>query len=165
MCRDQIGPAGLADALLVVLVRDEEEGRQCHHLPGDEEQHRVPGHHDHRHAGDQQIEEEPRRGGRSLATICDHVLGAVHGRERRQPEHRQQEEGGQCVDLLNPGDSVVITSTGGKIQITKLNTPPFTFASACAANSALCSQTTYAEATIPGTPEIDVDFASALCGK
>jgi hypothetical protein len=73
--------------------------------------------------------------------------------------------GGQCVDLLNPGDSVVITSTGGRIQITKLNTPPFTFASACAANSALCSHTTYAEATIPGTPEIDVDFASALCGK
>jgi hypothetical protein len=73
--------------------------------------------------------------------------------------------GGQCVDLLNPGDSAVITSTGGKIQISKVNTPPFTFASACAANSALCSQTTYAQASIPGTPEIDVDFASALCGK
>ena len=73
--------------------------------------------------------------------------------------------GGQCVDLLNPGDSAVITSTGGKIQITKVSTPPFTFASVCAANSALCSQTTYAQASIPGTPEIDVDFASALCGK
>ena len=36
---------------------------------------------------------------------------------------------------------------------------------ACAANAALCSQTTFAQATIPGTPEIDVDFASALCGK
>src|SRR6195952_4732131 len=72
---------------------------------------------------------------------------------------------GQCVDLLNPGDSAVITSTGGKIQINRVSTPPFTFASACAANSALCSQTTFAEATIPGTPEIDVDFASALCGK
>ena len=73
--------------------------------------------------------------------------------------------GGQCVDLLDPGNSVVITSTGGKIQISKVNTPPWTFASACAANSALCSQTTYAQANIPGTPEIDVDFASALCGK
>jgi ferric-dicitrate binding protein FerR (iron transport regulator) len=73
--------------------------------------------------------------------------------------------GGQCVDLLNPGDSAVITSTGGKIQIAKVGTPPWTFASACVANSALCSQTMYAEATIPGNPEIDVDFASALCGK
>jgi hypothetical protein len=72
---------------------------------------------------------------------------------------------GQCVDLLNPGDSAVITSTGGKIQIARVSSPPWTFAGACAANAALCSQTTFAQATIPGTPEIDVDFASALCGK
>jgi hypothetical protein len=73
--------------------------------------------------------------------------------------------GGQFVDLLYPGDTAVITSTGGKIQITKANSPPWTFAGACAANAALCGQTSYAELTIPGTPEIDVDFASALCGK
>jgi hypothetical protein len=73
--------------------------------------------------------------------------------------------GGQFVDLLNPGETAIITSTGGKIQITKSSSPPWTFASACAANSALCSQTMYAQANIPGTPEIDVDFASALCGK
>jgi FecR protein len=73
--------------------------------------------------------------------------------------------GGQCVDLLNPGDSAIITLTNGKIQITKTSSPPFSFASACTANPALCSQTRYAELTIPGTPEIDVDFASALCGK
>jgi hypothetical protein len=73
--------------------------------------------------------------------------------------------GGQCIDLLNPGDTAVITSANGKIQITKASSPPWTFASACAANAALCSQTTFAELNIPGTPEIDVDFASALCGK
>jgi hypothetical protein len=73
--------------------------------------------------------------------------------------------GGQFVDLLYPGDSVIITATGGKIQITKVSSPPWTFASACAANAALCSRTSYAELTIPDTPEIDVDFASALCGK
>jgi ferric-dicitrate binding protein FerR (iron transport regulator) len=72
---------------------------------------------------------------------------------------------GQCVDLLLPGDTAIITVTNGKIQITKASSPPWTFASACAANAALCSQTAFAEATIPGTPEIDVDFASALCGK
>ena len=69
--------------------------------------------------------------------------------------------GGQFVDLLYPGDSVIITSTGGKIQLTKVCSPPWTFASACAGNAALCSRTTFAEAV----PEIDVDFASALCGK
>src|SRR4051812_49397729 len=49
--------------------------------------------------------------------------------------------GRRFVDLLHPGDSVIITATGGKIQITKVSSPPFTFASACAANSALCSRT------------------------
>src|SRR4051794_15341270 len=73
--------------------------------------------------------------------------------------------GGQFVDLLYPGESVIITATGGKIQITKVSSPPWTFAGACAANSALCSRTSYAELTLPGTPAIDVDFASALCGK
>jgi hypothetical protein len=73
--------------------------------------------------------------------------------------------GGHCIDLLNPGDTAVITVTNGKIQITKASSPPWTFAGVCAANAALCSQTAYAELTIPGTPEIDVDFASALCGK
>ena len=72
---------------------------------------------------------------------------------------------GQCVDLLNPGDTAIITLTDGKIQITKTSAPPWSFASACAVNPALCSQTRYAELTFPGTPEIDVDFASALCGK
>jgi ferric-dicitrate binding protein FerR (iron transport regulator) len=72
---------------------------------------------------------------------------------------------GQCLELLNPGDTAVITLTNGKIQITKTSTPPWTFASVCAGNSSLCGQTRYAELTIPGTPEIDVDFASALCGR
>src|SRR3954454_5062738 len=72
---------------------------------------------------------------------------------------------GQCVDLLNPGDTAIITRTNGKIQISKTASPPWTFASACAANAALCSQSSYAQLDVPGTPEIDVDFASALCGK
>jgi ferric-dicitrate binding protein FerR (iron transport regulator) len=72
---------------------------------------------------------------------------------------------GQCVDLLNPGETAVITLTNGKIQIIKTASPPWTFASACAANAALCSQTSYAQLDVPGTPEIDVDLAAALCGK
>jgi FecR protein len=72
---------------------------------------------------------------------------------------------GQCVDLLNPGDTAIITLTNGKIQISKTSSPPWTFASVCAANAALCSQSSYAQLEVPGTPEIDVDLAAALCGK
>src|SRR6201989_552159 len=35
----------------------------------------------------------------------------------------------QCVDLLNPGDTALITLTNGKIQITKSGSPPWSFAS------------------------------------
>src|SRR5882762_3309776 len=31
----------------------------------------------------------------------------------------------QCVQLTQPGDTAVITSTGGKVSITKTNTPPW----------------------------------------
>src|SRR4051794_29401468 len=72
---------------------------------------------------------------------------------------------GQCVDLLNPGDTAIITLSNGKIQVGKTSSPPWTFASACVANSALCSQSSYAQLDVPGTPEIDVDLAAALCGK
>ncbi len=69
--------------------------------------------------------------------------------------------GGRCVDLLNPGDTAIITATGGKIGITRVSTPPWTFASACAANGALCSQTAYA-GLVPAT---NIDLADALCGQ
>src|SRR5207248_747422 len=34
---------------------------------------------------------------------------------------------GQCVDLLNPGDTAIITLTDGKIQLTKTSAPPWSF--------------------------------------
>jgi hypothetical protein len=69
--------------------------------------------------------------------------------------------GGRCVDLLNPGDTAIITATGGKIAISRVSTPPWTFASACAANGALCSHTAYA-GLVPAT---NIDLADALCGQ
>src|SRR5712664_1774430 len=41
----------------------------------------------------------------------------------------------QCVQLTQPGDTAVITSTGGKVSITKTNTPPWTFAANCTASA------------------------------
>jgi hypothetical protein len=68
---------------------------------------------------------------------------------------------GRCVELLNPGDTAVITASGAGTTIRRVGTPPWTFASTCFANAALCSQTAYA-ALVPGT---NVDLADALCGQ
>lgn len=73
--------------------------------------------------------------------------------------------GGQCVELLIPGDSAIITATNGKIKITPVSGPPWTFAVACSANAALCNQTMFAELSTPDAPGIVVDLASALCGR
>ena len=34
----------------------------------------------------------------------------------------------QCIQLTRPGDTAIITSSGGKITIKKTNNPPWTFA-------------------------------------
>lgn len=75
--------------------------------------------------------------------------------------------GGQCVELTQPGDTAVITSTGGKTTITKANVPPWTFASICTAAAGLCAATQYADASPSITPPVDdgSDPASALCGR
>ncbi len=49
--------------------------------------------------------------------------------------------GGQCIELKQPGDTAVITSTGGKVTIQKTNSPPWTFAANCAAAAGLCTVT------------------------
>jgi hypothetical protein len=69
----------------------------------------------------------------------------------------------QCVQLTQPGDSAVITSTGGKVSITKTNTPPWTFAANCAASAGLCSVNQYADASPTITPAVHDD--GMLCGR
>jgi hypothetical protein len=64
---------------------------------------------------------------------------------------------GQCIELTQPGDTAIITSTGGKVTITKTNAPPWTFAAACAAAAGLCSVSDFADAS----PSLD----DALCGR
>src|SRR5246127_263230 len=53
----------------------------------------------------------------------------------------------QCIQLTQPGDTAIITTTGGRVLITKTNTPPWTFAAACAANAGLCAVNQYADAS------------------
>ncbi|WP_407121730.1 FecR domain-containing protein [Bradyrhizobium sp. STM 3561] len=69
----------------------------------------------------------------------------------------------QCVQLTQPGDTAIITSTGGKVSITKTNTPPWTFAANCAASAGLCVINQYAGAPPTITPAVQDD--GMLCGR
>ena len=71
--------------------------------------------------------------------------------------------GFQCLDLLQPGDTAVITSSSGKVTIQKTNNPSWTFAQLCGAAAGLCSPTQYADAA----PPVDdgSDPTGMLCGR
>ena len=69
----------------------------------------------------------------------------------------------QCVQLTQPGDTAIITSTGGRIAITRTSTPPWTFAATCTAAAGLCAFNQYADASPALTP--DVDANGMLCGR
>jgi hypothetical protein len=70
---------------------------------------------------------------------------------------------GQCIELLLPGDTAIITSTGGRTTIQKTTTSPWTFAANCTAAPGLCTVTQYADATPTVTPP--VDDGGILCGR
>ena len=74
--------------------------------------------------------------------------------------------GGPCIELAEPGDTAIVTSTGGKVTIQKTNNPPWTFAAACSATPGLCTVTNYADAT-PATPPVGdgSDPTGMLCGR
>jgi hypothetical protein len=74
--------------------------------------------------------------------------------------------GGACTELTHPGDTVVITSTGGKVTTHKSGTPPWSFAANCAALAGLCTVTQYAEAAAPAEPRDDGgEPTGMLCGR
>jgi ferric-dicitrate binding protein FerR (iron transport regulator) len=70
--------------------------------------------------------------------------------------------GGQCILLTQPGDTAVITATGNgrRSSIKKSNSPPWTFAAACASAAGLCGVTDLASAA--PTPS---DNPGELCGQ
>ncbi len=73
----------------------------------------------------------------------------------------------ECIQLTKPGDTAVITVSGGKTTIKKTSTPPWTFAKTCGAAAGLCSTTQYADATPVVTPPVDdgSDPTGMLCGR
>jgi hypothetical protein len=75
--------------------------------------------------------------------------------------------GGACTELMNPGDTVTITSTGngGKPKIKKSDSPTWTFAANCSASPGLCSVTQFAEAAPPPPADSGPVETSALCGR
>jgi ferric-dicitrate binding protein FerR (iron transport regulator) len=71
----------------------------------------------------------------------------------------------QCTELLQPGDTAIITSSAnGRVTIQKTNSPPWTFASNCGAAAGLCTTTEFA-GTPAFTPAMIEDPNGILCGK
>ena len=73
----------------------------------------------------------------------------------------------ECIQLTQPGDTAVITVSGGKTTIKKTNNSPWTFAKSCGAAAGLCSTTQYADATPTMVPPVDdgSDPTGMLCGR
>jgi hypothetical protein len=72
----------------------------------------------------------------------------------------------RCVELTQPGETAIITSTGGKTTIKKTSSSPWNFAAACAAAAGLCSTTDYADATPPAVaPPVAPPVDDGLCGR
>jgi hypothetical protein len=73
----------------------------------------------------------------------------------------------ECIQLTNPGDTAIITLSGGKTTIKKTSNPPWTFAKTCSAAAGLCSATQYASASPTVTPPVDDggDPTGMLCGR
>jgi hypothetical protein len=71
----------------------------------------------------------------------------------------------QCIVLTEPGETAVITSTGGKTTIVKANNVPWSFASNCGAAPGLCSTTQYADATPAVIAPVEDDPTGMLCGR
>lgn len=73
----------------------------------------------------------------------------------------------ECIQLLLPGDTAVITSSGGKTTIKKTNNSPWSFAKTCGAAAGLCSTTQYADAapTVVAPVDDGSDPTGMLCGR
>jgi hypothetical protein len=70
----------------------------------------------------------------------------------------------ECIQLTRPGDTAIITASGGRSTIKKTNNPPWTFAATCSAAAGLCSKTQYADAA-PVIVDDGSDPTGMLCGR
>jgi hypothetical protein len=69
--------------------------------------------------------------------------------------------GFQCTQLTQPGDTAIVTLTGGKTTINKTGNTPWTFASVCAAAAGLCTVNDFAD----NGPPSGYDANGMLCGR
>ena len=95
--RDQVDQPASRTALLVVFGGDQEEGRERHDLPAEQEQHAVAGDHEQSHAGGQRAVEEPQ-----LAAVLRMfgllpIAQAINVSQQRDQEDRYEEDGRQSV--------------------------------------------------------------------
>jgi hypothetical protein len=71
----------------------------------------------------------------------------------------------ECIQLTRPGDTAIITSSGGgRSTIRKTSNPPWTFAGTCSAAAGLCTTTQYADAS-PVIVDDGSDPTGMLCGR
>ena len=93
----QVDPTRLTYCFLFILDGDQEEGRQRHDLPAEQEQDAVTGHHQQCHARSQQPVEQ------SQPAAIVHVLGllpvteAVNAAQQRDQENGHEEDGRQTI--------------------------------------------------------------------
>ena len=87
-----------ANVLALALERDQKKRGQRHDLPGDEEQNAVSRHGDHRHRGNQKVEEEKCRRESPLPDGGAQVPSAVDRRQSRHEKDADEEERGQWVE-------------------------------------------------------------------
>jgi hypothetical protein len=83
--------------------------------------------------------------------------------------------GFQCIQLTEPGDTAIISLTGGKTTIAKTGNTPWTFAAVCAAAAGLCTVTDFADNSPPSrldanasadnSPPSGFDANGVLCGR
>lgn len=73
--------------------------------------------------------------------------------------------GGACTELTHPGDTAVVTSTGGKTTTRKFGSSPWSFVGNCNAVPGLCTVTQFAEAAPPPPADGGNDDTGALCGR
>ena len=68
--------------------------------------------------------------------------------------------GFQCTQLTQPGDTVIVTATGGgRVTTKKTNNPSWSFAQTCSAAAGLCTVNDFAD-NGPGQ-----EFTGILCGR
>jgi hypothetical protein len=89
--RHEVDPGGPPHLVALLLGSDQEEGRERHQLPREQEDDRVASQHHCHHRARHHPPTEPQAAGAVGMLLRAPVAGAVEGAERRNHEHRHEE--------------------------------------------------------------------------